>query len=164
MIRMKRFLKIGVIGLAIMMPVVVASAQNVVVDNLGKQTTVGKVEFAKLKRVTIKASDHGKDASFEGVLLSDVLKLGGVEFGENLRGKRMNEYLLVEAADGYKAVYALAELDAGFTDKLVVLADKRDGKELPENARSFQIVNDSDKRAARWVRQVTRLSIVKAGK
>lgn len=139
-----------------------ASAQTVTIDNLGKLTTVGKTEIAKLKRVTVKVSDHGTPTVFEGVLLADVLKLAGVEFGEKLRGKRLTEYILVDAADGYKSVYTLTELDAGFTDKLVILADKRDGKDLAENARPFQIVNESDKRAARWVRQVTRLRIVAA--
>lgn len=139
-----------------------ASAQSIAIDNLGKLTTIAKPEIAKLRRVTVKVSDHGTPAVFEGVLLADILKLSGVEFGEKLRGKRLTEYLVVEAADGYKAVFALPELDAAFTDKLVILADKRDGKDLAENARPFQIVTDSEKRAARWVRQVTRLRIVNA--
>jgi hypothetical protein len=139
------------------------SAQTITIDNEGKQTTVSCAEIAKIKRVTLKMSDHGKDATFEGVPLVEVLKLGGVEFGEKLRGKRLATFLLVEASDGYKAVYALPELDPEFTDKRVILADKRDGKDLPENARSFQIVVEGDKRPARWIRQVTKLRILQAG-
>src|SRR5262245_23468036 len=71
-----------------------------VVDLTGKEHVP---DLSGLKRVTVKASDHGKDATFEGVSLMEVLKLAGVEFGEALRGKRLTEYLLVEAADGYKA-------------------------------------------------------------
>jgi hypothetical protein len=109
----------------------------------------------------VKASDHGKDAVFEGVALVDVLKLAGVEFGESLRGKRLASFLLVEA-DGYKAVFALPELDPGFSDKIVLLADKRDGQPLPKNAGDLQIVVPDEKRAGRWVRQVISLKIIQA--
>ncbi|MBK9216117.1 MAG: molybdopterin-dependent oxidoreductase [Chloracidobacterium sp.] len=127
----------------------------------GKETKVEKAQIAKLTRVTLKVSDHGKPATFDGVVLADVLKLAGIEFGEALRGKRLTEYLVAEAADGYKAVYSLTELDDSFTDKKVILADRRDGKDLPENARNYQIVVEGDKRAGRWVRSVIKLRIVK---
>ncbi len=141
-----------------------ASAQSLSIHTEdGKETKIGKAEIAKLKRVTLKVSDHGKDAVFEGVLLADVLKLGGLELGEKLRGKQLAAFLLVEAADNYKAVFALPELDTGFMDKTVILADKRDGKDLPENARPWQIVSEGEKRAGRWVRQVVRLRIIRAG-
>lgn len=144
--------------------VVAASAQTLSIQSEdGKETKIGKAELAKLKRVTLKVSDHGKEAIFEGVILADVLKLGGIELGEKLRGKQLATFLLVEAADNYKAVFALPELDAGFTDKMIILADKRDGKDLAENARPWQIVVEGEKRAARSVRQVTTLRILRAG-
>lgn len=139
------------------------SAQTLVVRGEdGKESKFGKADLAKLKRVTLKVTDHGKEATFEGVILADVLNAAGVELGEKLRGPRMASFLLVEAKDRYRAVYALAELDAGFTDKIVILADKRDGKDLPENALPWQIVAEGEKRAARWVRQVTVLRVVGA--
>lgn len=150
--------------LTIAIGAVAVSAQAITIDNEGKQTKVEKAQLAKLKRVTLKVSDHGKDATFEGVALVEVLKLGGVEFGEKLRGKRLTSYVLAEAADGYRVVYAIAEIDPGFTDKQIILADRRDGKELPENARSYQIVTEGEKRAGRWVRQVVKLSIVQVVK
>lgn len=154
---------ISIVFIACVVAVLAASAQTILIDNEGKQTTIGKAEIAKLKRVTLKVSDHGVDTTFEGVSLFEVLKLGGVEFGESLRGsKRLSTFLLVEAADGYKAVYALPELDPGHTDRQVILADRRDGKDLAANALPFQIVAEGHKRAARWVRQVKTLRIMKA--
>lgn len=44
-----------------------------------------------------------------------------------MKGKRLTNCLLVEAADGYRAVIALPELDPAFTDKQTVLALLRDG-------------------------------------
>jgi len=130
-----------------------------VVDESGKRTDIKKADLAKLKRVTIKALDHGTATEFEGVVLADVLKLAGVEFGEKLRGRRLASYVLIEAADKYRVIFSLAELDAGFTDKVVILADKRDGTPLT-NAGPWQIVAPDEKRAGRWIRQVQSIKVV----
>ena len=53
---------------------------------------------------------------------------------------------------------ALAELDSGFTDRVVILADRRDGKPLAENAAPFQIV-PGEKKHGRWIRQVVSLTV-----
>ncbi|HVF28445.1 MAG TPA: hypothetical protein VM943_09410, partial [Pyrinomonadaceae bacterium] len=69
-------------------------------------------DLVKLPRRAVRATDHGgKEAAFEGVELVEVLKLAGVKFGEELRGKSLALFLVVDAADGYRAVFALPELD-----------------------------------------------------
>ena len=88
---------------------------------------------------------------FEGVTIKAVL--------ETMRGKRLASYLLVEAADGYRVVIALPELDPAFTDKQVVLAFLKDGKPLDDKEGPYRIVIPDEKRMARWVRQVTTLKI-----
>ncbi len=83
---------------------------------------LSQADLAKLPHVTVRAKDHdGKDADFEGIALVEILRLAGVPAGEQLRGKNLALYLVVEAADGYRAVFALAELDPGFTDRVVLL-------------------------------------------
>ncbi len=57
--------------------------------------------------------------------------------------------------------FALPELDAAFTDQIVVLATARDGRPLPPEAGPYQIVVPREKRPARWVRQVQRLRVVR---
>ncbi len=99
-------------------------------------------------------------AQFQGVTLASLLSLAGVQLGDKLRGPRMAEALLVEATDGYKAVFALAEVDPAFAVREIILADKRDGKLLDEKEGPLRIVAPGDKRAARWVRQVNLLRIV----
>ena len=74
-------------------------------------------DLAKLPRRTVQAKDHDRpEATFEGVPLMEILQLAGIKFGEKLRGQALATYLLVEASDGYKVVFALAELDSAFTD------------------------------------------------
>jgi hypothetical protein len=70
-------------------------------------------------------------------------------------------YVIVEAADGYQALFALPELDPAFTDRVILLADHRDGQPLDARTGPFQIVVPGEKKHARWVRQVTGLRIGK---
>ena len=120
-------------------------------------------DLAKLPRRSLRAKDHsGKEADFEGVPLIEVLKLAGVKFGEGLRGKNLELYLVVEASDGYRAVYALPELDPAYTDKIIILADKRDGKAMDDGEGPLRIVVPDEKRQARWVRQVIGLVVKRA--
>jgi hypothetical protein len=39
--------------------------------------------------------------------------------------------VVVEGIDGYRAVCALAELDPELTDRVILLADTKDGQPLP---------------------------------
>jgi DMSO/TMAO reductase YedYZ molybdopterin-dependent catalytic subunit len=117
-------------------------------------------DLAKLPRRTVRAKDHsGKESAYEGVALIEILRLAGVPFGESLRGKNLSLYLIVEAADGYRAVFALPELDSAFTDRVIPLADHKDGNSLSTSEGPLRIVIPDEKRQARWVRQVTSLII-----
>lgn len=111
------------------------------------------------KQVSTPATEHGGAASFEGVLLRDILSEAKVPAGTDIRGKYLSWVVIVDAADGYRAVFALAELDPAFTDRLVLLADTRDGKPLPPNEAPLRLVLPDEKRPARWVRQVTHITV-----
>ncbi len=120
-------------------------------------------DLNKLPRRSVRAKDHGgKESEFEGAPLDEVLKLAGVKFGEGLRGKNLELYLVVEASDGYRAVFALPELDPAYTEKIVLLVDKRDGKPLTGQEGPLRIVVPDEKRHARWVRQVINLVVKRA--
>jgi Oxidoreductase molybdopterin binding domain len=121
-----------------------------------------------LTRADIEASPHVKvtarlsnaPATFDAVALSVILEKAGIGLGDTLKGKRVASCLLVEAADGYRAVIALPEIDPAFTDKQIVLAYLKDGKPLDEKEGPYRIVIPDEKRMARWVRQVTTLKVV----
>lgn len=126
----------------------------------GKQTVLERSDIESLPHVKVTTHGTEKSATFEGVALRAVLEKAGVELGHSMRGKRVASCLLVEAADGYRAVIALPELDPDFTDREVVLAYLQDGKPLDEKAGPYRIVIPEEKRMARWVRQVAKLKIV----
>src|SRR5689334_23265656 len=120
-------------------------------------------DIAKLPRRTVRAKDHsGKESTYEGTPLIEILQLAGVPLGESLRGKNLALYLVVEAADGYRAVFALPELDPAFTERVVLLTDRKDGIPLSAADGPLRLVIPDEKRQARWVRQVTALIIRRA--
>ena len=127
----------------------------------GKQVVLNRSDLEALPHAKVTASEHSSSpVNFEDVTLKSVLEKAGVTFGESMKGKRLTNCLLVEAADGYRAVIALPELDPAFTDKQMLLAFLRDGKPLGEKEGPYRIVIPDEKRMARWVRQVTTLKIV----
>jgi DMSO/TMAO reductase YedYZ molybdopterin-dependent catalytic subunit len=120
-------------------------------------------DLATLPRREVRARDRdGTEATFAGVALIELLRLAGVPVGEKLRGSNMALYLLAEAADGYRVVFALPELDPAFTERVVLLADHRDGQPLAAAEGPLRLVIPDEKRQARWVRQVGSCTIRRA--
>jgi hypothetical protein len=134
--------------------------QLTVQTEAGKQTILSRADIEALPRINLNAGDP--PGAFAAVSLKALLEKAGVGFGEGLKGKRLASYLLVEAADGYRVVFALPEIDPAFTDKQIVLAFSRDGKPLDDKEGPYRIVIPDEKRKARWVRQVTTLKIMDA--
>jgi hypothetical protein len=126
----------------------------------GATRTVTAAELAMMPRHEVSASAHMVSGRFAGVLLPDLLRLVGMPRSDSLRGPALAMYVLVEAADGYRALFAVAELDAGFTDRVVLLADTKDGASLSAKDGPFQLIVPGEKRPGRWVRQVRRIRIV----
>jgi hypothetical protein len=128
----------------------------------GTSATLSLYDLSKLPQQTVKVTDHGTPATFEGVLLTDVLANVDLPLGEKFQKTGASYYLVVEGQDGYRAVFAWAELDSTFMDKAVYVVTSRDGKPLSGNDGPFQLVVPGEKRSARWVRQVTTLRIRQA--
>lgn len=140
-------------------PKTAETALRVETEN-GKTVEFKAADLAKLARREVKAKDHdGKETTFAGVDLREVLKLAGVKFGEEGKKSNLISYLTVEAADGYRAVFAMLELEPDFTDKIVLLADTHDGKPLSKEEGNLRLVVPDEKKQARWVRQVVALKI-----
>jgi DMSO/TMAO reductase YedYZ molybdopterin-dependent catalytic subunit len=125
--------------------------------------TLRDADLAHLPRTVVRVHEHaGTGGTYAGVLLRDILALAGVPLGEQLRGGRLALYVVVEAADGYRVVFALPELDAAFTDRVVLLADRRDGQPLPAAEGPLRLVIPAEQRHARWVHHVVALSVRRA--
>src|SRR5262245_19715254 len=103
-------------------------AQVKVTGEVTKPLQLSMTDLAKMKRQTATLKDRdGKDHVYTGVPVMDLLQLAGVTTGKQLRGENLSKFLLVKCADGYEVLFSLAELDTGFTDKIVILADSVEG-------------------------------------
>jgi hypothetical protein len=111
------------------------------------------------RSVTVSGED-GRSATYSGVDLGVLLAKHGAPSASTLRGSALADYVLVRATDGYRALFALPELDATFTDKIVLLADRRNGEPLPAAAGPFQVVVPDEKHHARWIHSVTEIDVL----
>ncbi len=125
-----------------------------------KPVSVGRGDLAKLPRVDVKAKAHDDEAIWSGVPLRTLLEAHGAPLGERLRGRRLASYVVVTAADGYRVVFSLGELDEALGDSTAFLADLKDGVEMGPEEGPFRIVVPDESRPARWVRQVRRIELV----
>jgi DMSO/TMAO reductase YedYZ molybdopterin-dependent catalytic subunit len=98
---------------------------------------------------------HAKKTEiYEGVPLAALLLKAGVPHGDQLRGAAMSMYVIVEAADDYRVIFSLAELDSSFQDSDILLADTMDGMPLAPDQGPFKLVVPHEKRPARWSKMV----------
>jgi DMSO/TMAO reductase YedYZ molybdopterin-dependent catalytic subunit len=121
-------------------------------------------DLKKMPRTTLKVvNPHDKKTEvYEGVALEELLRRAGAPQGEQLRGPLMTTYVIAEAGDGYRVVFSLAELDSGFLDTDVLVADAMDGAPLGANQGPFRLVAPHEKRPARWVRMLKSITVARA--
>jgi hypothetical protein len=128
----------------------------------GSSATLTSAELAAMPQRMVTTTEHGAPVAFQGVLLKDLLSRLKLPSDDEFRRAAASYYLLVNAKDGYKVVFAWAELDPSFTDRPVYVVTSRDGKPLTDRDGPFQLVVPDDKRPARWIRQVTGIRILQA--
>ncbi|WJS93287.1 molybdopterin-dependent oxidoreductase [Flavobacterium johnsoniae] len=145
---------------------------NVVAQNSSKEAVL-KVEGEVLKPLSISASDfakiphvqasmknrEGKLQEYSGVPIIEILKQAGVTLGKELKGENLTKYMLVRGSDGYEVVFSLVELDPAFTNRIIILADMKDGKPLENGVGPFRLVVPEENRPARSVLEVSHLII-----
>ena len=126
------------------------------------RVTFQLADLAAMPRQTITLTEpDGSKDEYEGVPVIELLKKAGAPTGKSLRGKALSTYVLAKAHDGYQVVYSLAELDPDLTQGKFIVADKRNGKPLFDYQGPLRIVAGTDKEAARSIRMLEELEIVR---
>lgn len=123
--------------------------------------TTGEIAAMPQRTVSVTNEKNGTEV-YQGIPVVELLRRAGAPLGKELRGPRMRLYVLVRARDGYAVVFALPEFDAGFTDRVILLADRRDGHPLDAVEGPLRLVVPGEKRRARWVRQVIDIEVMPA--
>jgi DMSO/TMAO reductase YedYZ molybdopterin-dependent catalytic subunit len=159
----KIFLIIALVFLSFSPLLTIAQSQQATVKITGEVTTpltINNEDLQKFNQTTVVRKDRdGKDHTYSGVLLADLLQKAGVTMGSELKGENLTKYLLVDASDGYQVTFALAELDKSYTDRMIILANQVDGKPLLPADGPFRIIVQDEKKPARCIKQVVSFKI-----
>ena len=126
-----------------------------------KPMTLAPDALAAMPHQTVHVKDHdGSDADYSGVPLRDVLIAAGEPLGQHrTRGPQLAKFVLTTSADGYHVVFALAELDADYADKAVLVADRRNGQPLDAKSGPLRLVVPGEGMQGRWARQLVGVDV-----
>jgi hypothetical protein len=138
-----------------------AEGTLIVAGDVTQALTITSADLKGMPRTTVTMSEEGKQITYEGVLVGELLKRAGAPVGGDLTGKAVATYVRASAKDGYQVVFSLAELDPGFTPNDIIVADTLDGKPLFDYQGPFRIVAPHDKRGARSIRMLQRIEVVR---
>lgn len=143
-----------------------AQTEEVTVDgDVGKPFRISAATFGVMKTAKVKVTDHdGKEHEYSGIPLYDIITNAEAVPDNQLKGKALTKFLLVTAADGYQVVISLAEIDPAYTDRVILLANREDGEDLPANFGPFRLIVPGDKRPARSAMRVISMSVLTAKK
>jgi hypothetical protein len=115
--------------------------------------------LSRLPRASATLVAHGQTSRCEGVWLADLAAAHGLPSGEALRGPALSILIRAEAADGYRVVFALAEIDRRLGNRPVLIADRCDDKPLAGTDGPLRLVVPGEARAARSVKQLQALRV-----
>lgn len=134
---------------------------SLIVDLAGRSRVVHAPDLRALPRATVATTFGRTPQTYAGVPLVAVLLGAGLDTSQ-LHGPALAQALLVEAADGYRMAFGLADLDSVVTGRTLLLADSVDGRALPAQEGPWRLVVGGDRHARRSVRQVAVVRVVAA--
>jgi hypothetical protein len=142
-----------------MKPAVASTTLTVAFD--GKATTLSVADLQAMPQTTLTAKNghNGKDETYTGVAVGDLLAKLGFTFDNKTAKRRYRSYVKAEGTDGYWVLYSASELTPILRETASLVALRVDGKPLGDEG-AFKIVIAGEKRPARWVRNLKALSVV----
>lgn len=120
----------------------------------GRTLLLSPADLMKVPRHEHRILAEGEQlaAAVSGVLLWDLLRLAGIPSEKASGRQRAVIYLKLTGADGQSAVVALVDVDPTFSKRVVLVADRRDGKPLDAAEGPWRVFIPEDLRHARWIR------------
>jgi hypothetical protein len=109
--------------------------------------------------VRVVAEGSSDSVTVSGVSLWDVLQKAGVPASEASGRQRAVMYVRLMGADGQGALFALVEVDPGFSKRSVLLADRRNAQPLDAVEGPWRAIVPDDTRHARWIRGLVSIDV-----
>ncbi len=133
--------------------------ETVIIGPTGKTIVVTPKLLADLDRAEAVMINHSISHTYEGVRLTELLRLVDAPTGARIHAEADRDYLVVTGGDGFRAVYSLAETDGSVQRHPVILADKMDGAPLIPHDAPYRLVVDGDQKPARSVYAVAKIEV-----
>lgn len=142
--------------------VVTAEPGTLTVRTGARTVELSAADLAQLARVRLRIPGEapGDSVTMAGVRLWDVLQRVSVPAAEASGRQRAVMSVVLRGRDGQRAVIALVEVDPSFSSGAIVLAESRDGRPLDAVEGAWRAIIPSDRRHARWIRDVVDIEIV----
>ena len=121
--------------------------------------TVADLQGLPQKTITVHNEHTKTDETYTGVLLSELLARYGAPFDHANEKNIFHSYLRVEGTDHYYVLYSGSEIESAIHNADVIVAITLDGKPLADDGQ-IKLVASADKRPARWVRNLSAISVV----
>ncbi len=157
---------LGVLGLLLAAPLARAQPAEaalltvVLADGRSQTFSREQLEALPAERASVRVRDG---APFEavGVSVTALLQASGLDLSQRLgAGNVVGHALVARAADGYRAVFGLAEVDPHFGHApLLVNWKNADGTPLSARVGPLQLISTGESRPGRWVRQLQSLEV-----
>ncbi|MGA0599858.1 molybdopterin-dependent oxidoreductase [Caulobacter sp. KR2-114] len=134
-------------------------AETVLVGPTGKTLKITAATLAGLDREQAVMTNHSQPHTYEGVRLTELLRLVDAPTAARVHAEAVKDYLVVTGGDGFRAVLSLAETDGSVQAHPVILADRMDGAPLTAHDAPYRLVVDGDRKPSRSVYAVTRIEV-----
>jgi hypothetical protein len=129
----------------------------------GKATTLTVADLQAMEQKTITVfNEHVKaDETYSGVSLGVLLAKYGLPVDKTTHRKMLRSYIVAEGMDKYWVLYSVTEIEPSEHNGDVIVATTLGGKPLGEDGQ-FKLVDSSDKKPERWVRNLSAITLKSA--
>lgn len=122
--------------------------------------TLSPSDLSQMPRSQLTARDKNDlETQFGGVALFELVSRAKPLLTKHCCSNAVNAIVIVGAADGYRVIFSLPEIDPEFTANRVLLADRREDQPMRAPEGPLRLVVPDEKSYARWVRQVTSIEL-----
>ncbi len=146
-------------GMAIGKPLAARSTTLTLTGLGGTARTLSPDEFKALPHTAVQVHNahNGKDESYSGVLVRDLLALVPPPAGSKNVSTNM-QVVVAGATDNFHVAITLCDTNADCRSGQAVVADTQDGAPIAADG-AFKLILTEDKKPARWARNLQSLTV-----
>jgi hypothetical protein len=137
------------------------ASRALTIRSAGHDSVLTAAQLATIPHYDLRVAGEGStdSATVSGVTLWDLIQKAGVPSAAASGRQRGSMYVRLKGADGQSAVFGLAEIDPGFSKRMVLVADRRNGQPLEGAEGPFRAFVPDDIRHGRWIRQLVLVEV-----